>query len=53
MVQNYMGLYKYVEFIVMAHIWYKNESHGIVVSFSASVLETEHVKPIKKETNVR
>lgn len=53
MVQSYPELHKYVESIVMAHIWYKNESRVIVVSFSANVLETEHVKPMEKETNTR
>lgn len=38
MVQNYMELYKYIEFIVMAHIWCKSESRDSVVSFSAGVL---------------
>lgn len=53
LVQNYLELHKYVESVVMAHIWYKNESRDIVVSFSANVLETEHVKPMERETNTR
>lgn len=50
MVQSYMELYHYTgEFIVMAHTWCKNESCSIAVSFSASDLEIENIKSIKKE----